>query len=413
MMSDTNESIYAYPAKVHRVKADGRAALLDLAKNSGAFDASIFDEREPFFWTAEISNGQVDAYYTRMLDTTLVNFADDSRTGIAFLNSHNHDELPMGRSLNAVIDETTGRKRVLTDFFTLPGLKLNGINTNDFIAGVRAGIVSDVSVGFHGGEWYCDICGGNYRKYDSCQHIAGMKVETKNGLTTVTVGIDGARLSEVSAVYDGATPDATIIKARRMAEAGELDPKLRSTIEERYRIKLPTVRTFAGVDLQERKDKLDFEKLLNDVRTALAIDANADVVSVATSVAEQAQRLRSVEADRDAIAGKLTTEQTRAADLESKVKELLPLAEDGRAYRTDLISEAIADGVRAYGESFDAEMYSEVLRSATLPVIKRMKADWAKVGDKTFTGGRQTTDEGEQAKAQPARKVVDESAYKA
>jgi hypothetical protein len=412
-MSDTNESIYAYPAKVHRVKADERAALLDLAKNSGAFDASIFDEREPFFWTAEISNGQVDAYYTHMLDTTLANFANDSRTGIAFLNSHNHDELPMGRSLNAVIDEATGRKRVLTDFFTLPGLKLNGISTDDFIVGVRSGIVSDVSVGFHGGEWFCDVCGGNYRKYDSCQHIAGMKVETKNGLVTVTVGIDDARLSEVSAVYDGATPDATIVKARSMAEAGELDPKLRATIEERYRIKLPTVRTFAGVDLQERKDKLDFEKLLNDVRTALAIDANADVVSVATSTAEQAQRLRSVEADRDAIAGKLTTEQTRATELEAKVKELSPLAEDGRAYRTDLISEAIADGVRAYGESFDAEMYGEVLRSATLPVIKRMKADWAKVGDKTFTGGRQTTDEGEQAKAQPARKVVDESAYKA
>ncbi len=412
-MSDTNESIYAYPAKVHRVKADERAALLDLAKNSGAFDVSVFDEVEPFFWSAEISNDQVDAYYTHMLDSTLVNFANDSRSGVAFLNSHNHDELPMGRSLNGVMEAGTGRKRVVADFFTLPGLELSDVKTDHFITGVRAGIISDVSVGFHGGEWFCDICGGNYRRYDSCQHIAGTKVETREGLVVVTVGIDNARLSEVSAVYDGATPDATIVKARRMAETGELDPKLRSTIEERYRIKLPTVRTFAGVDLQERKDKLDFEKLLNDVRTALAIDANADVVSVATNIAEQAQRLRSVEADRDAIAGKLTTEQTRAAELETKVKELSPLAEDGRTYRTDLISEAIADGVRAYGESFDADMYGEVLRSATLPVIKRMKADWAKVGDKTFTGGRQTTDEGEQAKAQPARKVVDESAYKA
>jgi len=411
-MSDT-DLIYAYPAKVHRVKANERAALLDLAKNSGAFDASIFDEVEPFFWSAEISNDQVDAYYTRMLDTTLVNFANDSRAGVAFLNSHNHDELPMGRSLNGVMEAGTGRKRVVADFFTLPGLELSDVKTDHFITGVRSGIISDVSVGFHGGEWYCDICGGNYRRYDSCQHIAGTKVETRDGLVVVTVGIDGARLSEVSAVYDGATPDATIIKARGMAEAGELDPKLRSTIEDRYRIKLPTVRTFAGVDLQERKDKLDFEKLLNDVRTALAIDANADVVSVAANVAEQAQRLRSVEADRDAIAGKLTTEQTRAAELEAKVKELSPLADDGRAYRTDLISEAIAEGVRAYGESFDADMYGEVLRSATLPVIKRMKADWAKVGDKTFTGGRQTTDEGEQAKAQPARKVVDESAYRA
>ncbi len=419
-MSD--DLIFQYPAKVLKVGKRARDGLLELAKSSGAYDAEIFEERAPFFWSAEISNNQIDAYYTHMMDSTLANFAEDSRMGVGFLNSHRHNELPFGRSLDARVEEDGTRKRVLTDFFTLPGLNLNGITTDDFIAGVRSGIVSDVSVGFHGGKWFCDVCGGNYRDYHACQHMAGMDIETKDGYVTVTVGIDGARLSEVSAVYDGATPDATILKAQRMAEAGELDPKMRTTLEARYRMRLPETRSFAGVDMPQRNDTnaqiqgetMDFEKVVNDVRGALGIGKDADVISAVTAIAEQAQKLRSVEEDRNAVATKLEAEQTRANELSAKVAELEPQAADGRAYRTDLIADAIAEGVRARGEDFDVETYRGVLESAPIAVIKRMKADWQAVGDSQFVGGRKTTDEGEQApgKKSERKPVISQSAYK-
>ena len=159
---------------------------------------------------------------------------------------------------------------------------------------------------------------------------------------------------------------------------------------------------------------MDFEKIVNDVRGALGIGKDADVISAITGIAEQAQKLRSVEEDRNAVATKLEAEQTRANELDAKVKELEPQAADGRAYRTDLIADAIAEGVRARGEDFDVETYRSVLESASITVIKRMKADWQAVGDSQFVGGRKTTDEGEQApeKKSERKPVVGKSAYK-
>ncbi|MGN6814410.1 MAG: hypothetical protein ACTHMP_26385, partial [Thermomicrobiales bacterium] len=72
------------------------------------------------------------------------------------------------------------------------------------------------------------------------------------------------------------------------------------------------------------------------------------------------------------------------------------LADDGRQYRTDLVTEALEEGVRALGEGFAAETYKGMLETAPLETIKRMRDDWRAVGDKRFPGGRQTT-EGEPA----------------
>lgn len=412
------DELFQLPAKVLKVGRSARASLLDIAKQNGAYDEEIFEERTPFFWSAEISNQNIDAYFTHMMDSTLDNFAADSRRGVGFLNSHRHNELPLGRSLNARVEDGGRGKRVISDFYTIPDLDLNGVNTNHFIAGVRSGIVSDVSVGFHGGDWWCDVCGGNYRNYQDCQHIAGMKVETKDGFVTCTVGIDGARLSEVSAVYDGATPDATILKAQRLAEAGELDPKTRQVIEMRYRMKLPDVRSFAGVDVPQRADattqqgeKMDFEKIVNDVRGVLGIDKDADVLSAVSNAAEQSRKLASVEEDRNALAEKLEDEQKRTAELDAKVKELEPQAADGRAYREDMIADALANGVRASGEDFDKETYEQLLRNAPLATIKRMRDDWQRIGDTNFPGGRKTTDAGEDASKPAVRTKRNESTY--
>ena len=409
-MSD--ELIFRYPAKVIKPTKRQREALASKLAQLG--DSSILDEYDPFYWTAEISNNQVDSYYTWMMDSTLTNFVNDSIAGVGFLNSHRHDELPFGRSLDARFDGEGERHRVLTDFYTLPGLNLNGVKTDDIIAGIRSGIVSDVSVGFHGGEWWCDVCGGNYRDYQSCQHWAGMKIETKGGMVTVTVAIDGARLSEVSAVFDGATPDATILKAQRAAADGELEPKLRATLETRYRTRLPERMIFAGVDTRsvvEEKTTMDFEKLVNDLRSSLGLDENADLVATVTTLASQAE---SAEAERSALAGKLEEATSRVGELEAEAAELRIAAEDGKTYRVDLIEDALSNGVRAFGNNFERKTYEDMLKASPINVIKRMRDDWAVVGDAAFEGGRKSQDNGEAPASSRKRKMnVPESAYRA
>lgn len=391
------EDLYSYPAKVRLVDTQNRATdLLALAKANSAYDPAIFEERTPFFWTAEISNDQIDSYYTHMLPSTLNNFVTGARAGISFLNSHRHNELPFGRSLDGRLISDGQRQRVLADFFTLPGLNLNGVTTDDFITGVRAGIVADVSVGFHGGTHFCDICKTNYMSWD-CPHLAGMKFEVKDsGLVTCTVSVDNATLSEVSGVFDGATPDATIQKAQRMAEAGELKPDAVRVLEARYRTRLPTKRSFA---VNPQRDKtMEFEQIVNQIREVLALPADADVVAGVLAVSTAPEKLRTVE--------------QQLTEARAKVAELEPLAADGRAYRDDLINEALAEGVRAYGDKFNRATYEAALKPASLDLIRQMKTDWAAVGDSRFAGGRQTVDDSQAPSTPKKRTHVPASAYK-
>jgi len=390
--------LYSYPARVLRVDARARQdELLGLAKANSAYDPAIFEERTPFFWTAEISNDGVDAYYTRMLPSTLQNFTDAARAGISFLNSHRHNELPFGRSLDGRMVEGGNRQRVLADFFTLPGLNLNGVTTDDFIAGVRAGIVSDVSVGFHGGTHFCDVCQQNYMSWD-CPHVAGLKFEIKDrGLVLCTVSIDNAILSEVSGVYDGATPDATIQKAQRMAEAGELKPEAVRVLEARYRTRFDVKRSFP-VAKPEKDKAMDFEQIVNQIREVLALPADGDVVAGVLAVSTAPDKLRSME--------------QQLTEARAKVAELEPLAADGRTYRDDLISDALAEGVRAYGDKFNRGTYEAALKNASLDLIRQMRGDWATVGSERFAGGRKTVDSSQApAQQQKQRAHVPQSAY--
>lgn len=385
-MSDNSDVIYPFPARILRLdtRQPDMSAMMDLLKQKHMMDPSMLDERTPFFWTAEISNDQVDSYFTHMLPSTLTNFANDASAGVSFLNSHRHNELPLGKSINGQLDITEGRQRVLADFYTIPGLNLNGIMTDDFINGVKSGIVKDTSVGFTSGQMWCDVCKMDYRSWD-CPHVAGMKYEIQGGgQVTATVGVDNARLAEVSAVFDGSTPDATILKAERMIREGELKPDAVRMLEARYRMTFATKRSFAGVDLQGGK-KLEYEKIFNQLREVLALPADGDAVATVASLVAERDRL----ATESKAFSDLKQEYVK---LEERAKGLEAQAQDGAQYRTDLITEALGEGVRAYGDKFAKETYEKLLRSVTLDVIKQMKADWLTLGNERFKGGRQTVD---------------------
>lgn len=115
-------------------------------------------------------------------------------------------------------------------------------------------------------------------------------------------------------------------------------------------------------------------------------------------------------ADTELVAGirQLTQENAR----------LRPLADVGRAYRADLIADAIREGVRARGEHFAAEEYRAILEGlpqneAGLNAIKRFRDDWRSDGDKVFPGGRQTTDTHEPRPAPPAPRAIPDAAFAA
>lgn len=143
---------------------------------------------------------------------------------------------------------------------------------------------------------------------------------------------------------------------------------------------------------------MEFEQIVNQIREVLALPADADVVAGVLAVSTAPEKLR--------------TAEQQLTEARAKVTELEPLAADGRAYRDDLINEALAEGVRAYGDKFNRATYEAALKPASLDLIRQMKTDWAAVGDSRFAGGRQTVDDSQAPITQKKRTHVPASAYK-
>ncbi len=191
---------------------------------------------------SEISSETVDAYYTRMTPWTLAQFAADATTGVSFCDSHQHYQLPMGRSYYGAVTPAVRANgaQVLTTqalAYMVRGMRLpGGLTSDDVITGIEAGIYQDVSVGFVPVAYWCSICDCNMLTGD-CWHWPGQTYETQSGDELCTANVD-ARLAEYSLVYDGATPNAMILKAERMIEAGRAPARMLRFVEDHTRQRL-------------------------------------------------------------------------------------------------------------------------------------------------------------------------------
>lgn len=351
-----------------------REALLEIMKARDTFDPVDLEKYPLYFFRAEISNDLLDSHFTHMSESTLKNYAADATRGVAFLKGHDWRSLPVGYSLTGLY-EVGQKTRVVSDFYTFEGLP----DTNDLIARMKMGLVRDVSVGFHGGRAICDLCGADF--WD-CRHYPGLKYEEKEGDTVrtrlATFTIEDANLSEVSGVFDGSTPEAMILKAQRHAQAGILTAEQVGILEQRYRIALPASKRFASVEVAPKEKSKMNEEQVTKIRTIL-------------NVASEEEIIQGVEG------------------LQRQLAELAPLAEEGRQYRSDLVKEALAEGVRAQGNDFDAKTYEDTLNRSPLSTIKRMRDDWKKIADGVLTGGRTSVDEDQRTSAASKKTVQPKS----
>ena len=356
----------------------------------------------------EISSTRLDSYFTHMMASTLQNFAQEAKEGRSFLDSHDGGKLGLGYTFGGELAIEGDNALAVANFYTVPGIRFGGqhsfASTDDFIKAVEARIVRDVSVGFHGGRWVCDICGGDYFRYSQCNHFAGVEYEQtgEDGVTKrtlATVGIHDAHLSEVSAVFDGATPGAMIRKAQAGVRDGQLKGEALAFLEQRYRVPLlSTPDNWRGVDLPKDKpgNSAGRDKSAAGGRNSLGdstmetVELNVDAIRAALGVGMTDNPIESAD-NALALMRKVAKELAR----------LTPLADDGRAYRDDLVAQALAEGVRAQGEGFPQETYRAMLTDAPLDHIKQIRDQFAAQAAKQLPTGRQTTEEDEQEREQP------------
>jgi hypothetical protein len=408
------------------VVAGSDEELLALARQRAA-DPSVFEEFPPLFQGGEISSTRWDAYDTSMDASTLKNFAADAATGVAVLRNHSTYTDPIGHSLTGrfIAGGGNGVARTESDFFILPDDE-----TKTYANKLRAGVVRDISVGFHGGIWRCTICKKDMARWgwgssDTCPHLLGVYYTPRDEAGTVKgeavkarAIIEDAHLSEYSTVYDGATPGAMLKKARAMAVEGLLSDGERERVQARYKTHLPDKRLVVPVSgamnnrkantmteptLEEGGVRLTDGRLLTvtDVQGLDAAAREARAVRATLDEAKLPKANEPVEAVRGLVAEMGGLRALEAEVVKSKDGDEAPLqtitrlrtqADDGRAYRADLIESALTEGVRAMGNDFPKEDERADLATASIATIKRRSAQWKKAGDALLPGGRITQD---------------------
>jgi hypothetical protein len=385
-MAEFDSTVFAFPAAVQHDRAS-TATLLGLAKER-AGDPAIFDTFPPYMWKATISTDRFDSYSTRMKASSLRNYAAEAAAGVAFQDSHKTDGLvrTLGGSLTGSYagPQGDGVAHTDADFYTVMGMDPT---IDSFVNKIRAGLVRDVSIGFYGGQFICSICGRDMLSDWDCWHYPGMQYSVKDdsGKKTdekvlCTADVEDAHLSEVSAVYDGATPGAVILKAQRDAQEGRIRPDLARQLETRYRIHLPD-RTVRGPGIDRQEQPMTDPETTPQDPSKLAVTIRLEDLP--------AEQVRALFAPAGITADTLT-DGIRA--LTDELARLRPLADDGTAYRADLLAATLAEGVRAFGPGFAKETYEALLKTAPLDTVKRMQADWKDAGDKLFPGGRATVE---------------------
>lgn len=403
MEHEEQEVNYCRLVTIQQRAADASSEDLMKLVSARAPDPEIFKTYPPLFLQSEISSNRWDAYQTRMMPSTLKNFAAEAAAGVAILRNHSTREDPIGHSLTGQFVQGSGNgvARVLSDFFVSTDPE-----TAPYAAKLRSGVVRDNSVGFYGGEWMCTLCGKDMEQWmvrDGCMHMPGMlytvKDETEPKMARAE--IENAHLAEYSCVYDGATPGAMIAKARMLAQEGQLNERERDLIQVRYRLVLPdAARVFPGAALTAAPSRP--EKNMTPEEEARAAQDNAaaharmlvtlrglgmpqDTADADAWARTEMQRLRLIEADVKTVC---------AQDEEPKdaLARLRAQAADGATYREDLIASALEEGVRARGDKFDQAKYKPILERSPLDSIKTMRDDWKAIGDERLAGGRKTGD---------------------
>ena len=139
-----------------------------------------------------------------------------------------------------------------------------------------------------------------------------------------------------------------------------------------------------GSDNVDEKEKLAFEKQIDELKTELADKETA-----------------------------LTAKDSEIAELKAKVDELNPQAELGKQYREDVIETALKSGVRDMGNEFVEETYKKMFAALSIEEIKEMGEKWeASALEKLGVPESKTKGEEIGLPEEGFKQVVDPSLYK-
>jgi len=139
------------------------------------------------------------------------------------------------------------------------------------------------------------------------------------------------------------------------------------------------------------------------------VESAEDVDAVRQEIADALVALKADVSDKLALVESIP-EELRS---EKAIAQLSVEAEAGRTYKSDLVDQAIKEGVRSSGNEFDEKHWRAYLTEQTdLAVIKASINSFRKEADAKLKAGQQTRDEDDVPTSTAKIHVVPSEAYK-
>ena len=386
-----------FPAKIMLGADDDASKRI----SQHAIDADI-----EFLIVAEVSNTNLDAKFRVMDLQSLKNFARDLEASVPFLASHNMS-MPLGRSIGGKFDASG--ERTLGEFKVLRDWNF-GVSSDEYIKGVRAGMIPDVSMGCQPSDVTCNLCGKtsfmfswNWESDEVCmKHFPG---ETYDG-KQATVTIVDAELVEVSGVVAGATPGAEVLEYAHRASVASgcnVSPGAVRQIRSWVSTALPFLERGSGIAFTG--SGLPLQVSSSGAATGAAVEPVKKTGGVSMdmeqAVAQFHGRARGLldTVPSDAIASletvldALETSQSEVTRLDAEVSRLKRYESLYTAIEAAEIEAAVQSGIRAKGDAFDADSWKGIFGALTIQQIRVQAAEWEAEAERVLgDGSRQTAD---------------------
>lgn len=375
-------------------------------KQFKAEDLFVFDAKF-------IGDGMVPDRFMKLDKALIEAFVEDAKNGdVAYMINHAWATWEPMRGLpnfGRVFDSWLAESNDLPDetvaqygsiYIVRSDVEKQGTTANQVIADIEAGILFDVSIGFGYRKAECSICGNDIRDWRKCEHWPGKEYDGK--LCYVIARPPGDEF-EVSSVFAGAYPTASVLSAVSLGEAEEQSGQLVSLgVEDIKRVE-PGVEIKMAFGRREAtlwvpKDAV--QKRASFVVTEKPAKEGGEKVDEAKEMLEQTTEVEQTTAVQDHPSESLDAKPdgivldrkavVEALGKEMSAEEILQLAKDGQALKADLLKDVLEWGVRADGNAFAYDTFAAMLANATVEQLKAIRENFKAKAKEALKAGRET-----------------------
>ncbi len=369
-----------------RKPTDKELALINqLAKRECSADEFYVFDAKP------ANDFMLTSYFYYLGTTSIMNFkADLDRERLRLGASHKRD-LNFGRWLPgdiASVDTPEGAKKgrsyqLQAPFYMLKGLTVGQYNTDELAKGIETGTLLDLSIEWHGGKPICDICGGDIRKYDECEHFPGREYDG----VVCTFTVENAHLGACDLVDDGGLPLATLAAgdgdSLKLADPGSLENIKKLSAEHPMTGRLVFSLSDIGNNLTEGGNTVTFEEFVKQFSKELAehyvpkADHDKAVADLQAQLTTAQTETTKVKEDLAKVQGDLTELTEKSKGISAELDASKDLIRIGDTRLNELREEYHKLGVILYEDKWSKEAEDTSLNALDAP--KRLEHLTAKI----------------------------------